>query len=68
MEGMGAIESIMEHIAYTLNMDPMDVKNNNMNTSLYPKLPEFWSTMKNWGEIDKRKAACKAFNAVSFLF
>lgn len=61
---MGCIESIMEHIAYVVNTDAIKVKMNNLNTSKYPKITEFWSTMQMWGETDKRKAECKSFNEV----
>lgn len=61
---MGSIESIMEHIAYTVNMDAMQVRMNNLNATKYPKIVEFWSTMQSWGEIDKRIAECRSFNEV----
>lgn len=64
LEGMGSSESIMEHIAYALNMDAFQVKLNNLNTKQYPELLKHWTTMKNWAEVEKRKADCKSFNEV----
>lgn len=64
LEAIGSIESIMEHIAATLNIDAMDVKMNNWDAQQYPKLPKFWETMQSWADIDKRKTALKNFNRV----
>lgn len=61
---MAAIESIIEHIAATVGLDAMEVKLKNTNASLYPKIPEFWTTMQSWGEIAERKKICENFNKV----
>lgn len=58
----------MEHIAYTVNMDAITVKMNNLNAPQYPKITEFWNTMQSQGEIAKRKAEVKTFNEVSCVF
>lgn len=64
LEGLGAIESIMEHISYVVNMDPMDVRINNLRSEFRQTIPEFWKTMQSWGEIAKRREECKTFNEV----
>lgn len=65
LEGIGSIESIMEHIAAVLGRDEMDVKTSNWNADKYPKLPKFWETMQSWADIPNRKADIKTFNEVT---
>lgn len=55
----------MEHIAYAINMDAVDVKGVNIDTNKYPKIMKFWNEMHTWGDITKRKQSIKAFNTVN---
>lgn len=57
----------MEHIAYTVGMDAMDVKINNLSSTTFPTFPQYWQTMQSWGDIASRKAACKTFNEVNIF-
>lgn len=59
------IESIMEHIAYSVNMDPLEVRINNIDNVKQEKLIEFINQMKKWANIDQRKAEISEHNKVS---
>lgn len=59
------IESIMEHIAYSVNMDPLEVRINNIDNVKQEKLIEFINQMKKWANIDQRKAEIREHNKVS---
>ncbi|XP_018569700.1 probable aldehyde oxidase gad-3 [Anoplophora glabripennis] len=65
LEGLGCIDSIMEHIAYSINMDAADVKQANIDKNKYPKVVKFWQDMQTWGDIAKMKNTIKAFNAAN---
>ncbi|KAJ8967052.1 hypothetical protein NQ317_000044 [Molorchus minor] len=62
LEALGAIESIMEHIAHTINQDAADVKMENMDKKKHPKLVDFWQDMQTWGEIKPGKKAIEDYN------
>ncbi|CAG9860743.1 unnamed protein product [Phyllotreta striolata] len=61
LEGMAAIENIMEHIACELNLDAFDVKLAN-NSSAVPQVPKYWQDLKTWADIEKRKDQVAKFN------
>nr|XP_023021560.1 indole-3-acetaldehyde oxidase-like [Leptinotarsa decemlineata] len=62
LEGLGAIESIMEHIARELNLDPTVVKLANTDQSKYSKILTYWNDMNTWADIENRKKAIKSYN------
>lgn len=59
-EGLGLIESIMDHMAYELNMDPLDVRINNIDES--DKLRDYIADIMEWADINKRKREIEKFN------
>lgn len=65
LEGLGCIDSIMEHIAYSINMDTADVKRANIDATKHPKVAKFWDEMQTWGDITERKKNIQTFNAVN---
>lgn len=67
-EGLAMIESIMEHIAYTLNLDPLEVRINNIDKVKQEKLSEFINQMRKWASIDERKLEIAEYNKVSDYF
>lgn len=62
---MGAIESIMDHIAYEMNIDPVQVRLANTSPTKLPKLMDYWNDMNSWADIAPRKKAISKFNKVS---
>lgn len=60
------IESIMDHIAYTLDVDPLELRLLNMDKENQGKLLYFISEFKNWAEVDARKQLIADFNKVCF--
>ncbi|KAJ8952857.1 hypothetical protein NQ314_007463 [Rhamnusium bicolor] len=62
LEGLGCIESIMEHIASSLNLEASDVKLANINKEKYPKILQFWEDMQTWGDVVTRKNQIKTYN------
>ncbi|XP_056643712.1 aldehyde oxidase 4-like isoform X2 [Diorhabda sublineata] len=62
VEGTAAIEAIMEHIALTMNLDPIEVKLSNTNTQLSPDMPNYFTNLKTWANIDARRADIEFFN------
>ncbi|CAG9770996.1 unnamed protein product [Ceutorhynchus assimilis] len=62
LEGLACIESIMEEIAYTLNLDPLDVKIANLDTKKYPKILQYINDMKKNDKLNERMAEVKAYN------
>ncbi|KAJ8967056.1 hypothetical protein NQ317_000048 [Molorchus minor] len=65
LEGLCAIESIMEHIAYSVNLDAADVKMANVNKQKFPKIVKFWNDMQSWAEIKSRKQAIETYNKMA---
>lgn len=64
-EALAMTETIMEHIGYAINKDPLEVRIANVNQKKHPKLLTFINEHKDWADIDKRKAEIKEFNEVS---
>ncbi|GLV36466.1 Aldehyde oxidase 2 [Carabus blaptoides fortunei] len=61
-EALGMIESVMEHIAYTLNKEPIDVKLANMLPS-EQTMSSLVKDMITWSEYEQRKKAVEEFNS-----
>lgn len=59
------IECIMEHIAYSLNMDPLELRVNNIDKVKQEKMLTFINQMRKWAEIDQRKAEITQHNKTS---
>ncbi|XP_059045049.1 xanthine dehydrogenase/oxidase-like [Achroia grisella] len=64
LEGISMTEYVMERIAYEINMDPVRVRLNNLN-SQYPDVAEMVQTVLKDGEYDKRKEEVKKFNEMN---
>lgn len=64
-EGLAMIESIMEHIAYSINMDPLEVRLNNIDKVKQEKLIEFINQIRKCADIDQRKKEIADHNKVS---
>lgn len=58
------IESLMEHIAYSINKDPLEIRLMNIDQTKEDKLLSFIDEIKMWAEIDKRKKEIAEFNKV----
>ncbi|EFA13013.1 xanthine dehydrogenase/oxidase [Tribolium castaneum] len=59
-EGLASIESIMEHVAYEIGVDPLDLRIAN-----FPKdsqLLKYVNDLKTWADIEKRKQEIATFN------
>lgn len=65
LEGTAAIEHIMEHIAYTVNLDATAVKAANFDTVNSAKVVDLWDEMQTWAEISTRRQEIEAFNAAN---
>ncbi|XP_050301532.1 xanthine dehydrogenase/oxidase-like [Anthonomus grandis grandis] len=65
LEGLAGIESIMDHIAYTLNMDPLDVRIANLDTKKYSKVSQFINEMKTKDNLMQRIEDVKKYNAAN---
>ncbi|XP_071054779.1 xanthine dehydrogenase-like [Onthophagus taurus] len=61
-EGLGLIESVMEHIAYELKLDPIDVRKANWDKTNHPKLIDFMTQFEIDANIDQRKQTINDFN------
>lgn len=61
------IESMMEHIAYAVNMDPLEVRLNNIDKTKQEKLIGFISQMRKWADIDQRKKEVEEHNKVGLV-
>ncbi|CAH0550009.1 unnamed protein product [Brassicogethes aeneus] len=61
-EGIASIETIMDHIAYTLSLDPLEVRMVNVNKLSHSKLFNYISDLKSWVDIDKIKKSNAEFN------
>lgn len=64
MEGLACIESVMDEIAYTLNLNPLDVRLANLDAEKYPKLKQFINEMKTENKLDQRMEDVQAYNKV----
>ncbi|XP_018569701.1 xanthine dehydrogenase/oxidase-like [Anoplophora glabripennis] len=62
LEGVCCIDSIMEHIAYSINLDAADVKEANIDKNKYPKIMKYWKDIQTWGDIANRKKNIRTFN------
>ncbi|KAJ8925554.1 hypothetical protein NQ315_009394 [Exocentrus adspersus] len=62
VEGLCCIDSIMEHIAHSLDLDAADVKRVNTNETKFPEVVRFWNDMQTWGDVPNRKKDIQAFN------
>ncbi|KAF2900404.1 hypothetical protein ILUMI_05782, partial [Ignelater luminosus] len=60
-EALAAIENIMEHVAVTLNLDPVKVRLENMSQE-NPEVEKYIAELVEWAEIDKRKKEIEQFN------
>lgn len=52
----------MDHIAYTINADPLQVRL--LNLSDRTPVARYFSELKTWADIDNRKSAILTFNKV----
>lgn len=62
LEGLAAIECIMDHIAHSLNVDPLDVRKANLDARNNSRIVKFLDDLKQTDNIEKRKADIKTFN------
>lgn len=65
---MGAIESIMDHIASELKLDPVQLRQVNTSTTKYPKIMDYWKSLHAWADIKSRKKSISTFNKVRETF
>lgn len=62
---MASIETILDHIAYTLNKEPLEVRKINMSTKKHPDIiSKYLNGFLSWANVEKRKADIDAFNKV----
>lgn len=61
---MAAIETIMDHISYATNKDPLEVRIANFRSEQNSMLDLVKETL-TWADYDKRKQAVEEFNSVS---
>lgn len=64
---MASSESIIEHIASSLNLDPVDVRAANMNDKA-TEVTKYIKDLLEWADVDKRKKEIDKFNKVSNIF
>ncbi|XP_050309802.1 uncharacterized protein LOC126745822 isoform X2 [Anthonomus grandis grandis] len=62
LEGTAAIETIMEHIACEMNLDPLDVRKINMNAKENAVLLDFIDDMLKNDDVVKRRKNVELFN------
>ncbi|XP_030746546.1 xanthine dehydrogenase-like [Sitophilus oryzae] len=62
LEGLACIETIMDHIALTLNLDPLDVRKQNLDRTNNPIMVEILTEMETTDDIANRKKAIAAYN------
>ncbi|KAJ3639854.1 hypothetical protein Zmor_003189 [Zophobas morio] len=60
VEGLAAIESIMEHCSYASGIDPIQIRTANFSNQT--PILTYMNDMKTWANIDKRKADIATFN------
>lgn len=55
----------MDHVAYEINKDPLEVRKNNISTKRYPDFTtKYISDLQTWADIQKRRADIDTFNKV----
>jgi xanthine dehydrogenase/oxidase len=59
-EGLASIEAIMEHVAYAIDMDPLDLRSANFVADSV--LPKYVEDLKTWADIETRKQDIATFN------
>ncbi|KAF7271078.1 hypothetical protein GWI33_016038 [Rhynchophorus ferrugineus] len=62
LEGIAAIETIMDHIAAELKVDPLNVRKANLDAKGNPIIAQFISEIETSDDISRRKQAIKQFN------
>lgn len=62
-ESISATESIMEHIAAELDLDPVQVRLENLSQTT-PDVEKYMKELIEWAEVDKRKKEVEDFNKV----
>ncbi|XP_063928230.1 uncharacterized protein LOC135141244 [Zophobas morio] len=60
LEGLAAIESIIEHIAISLNVDPIELRLRNLRTDT--PLAKYVNELRTWANVDTRKQEITDFN------
>ncbi|KAG8325288.1 hypothetical protein J6590_071543 [Homalodisca vitripennis] len=63
LSGIGAIEHIMEHIAWTVKKDPLSVRLNNMMVD--SPIPSYISDLKGNADYNVRVQHCREFNRLN---
>lgn len=61
------IESVMDHIAYELNKDPIQVRLANVKSG-NDTMAQIVTEMKSIADYEERKKAVEDFNSVSYLY
>ncbi|XP_060520176.1 xanthine dehydrogenase-like [Cylas formicarius] len=65
LEAIAGIESIMDHIALQLNLDPLDVRLANLDAQNNPIIVQFLNDVRNRDNVDARKREIAKFNAAN---
>ncbi|XP_041981244.1 xanthine dehydrogenase 1-like [Aricia agestis] len=63
VENIAMCELMMEHIAYEMNLDPVDVRLANLDREQFGELVEMFETLKTNGDYANRKALVDEFNS-----
>lgn len=61
LEIFAYVESVMDRIAYELNLDPLEVRLSNMAKDS-AKILDYLSDLKTWADLDNRKKQVEDFN------
>lgn len=61
MEGSAFLESMMEHIAVSLNLDPINFRLNNAGK---PEVKRYLTDLLEWAEVRPRQKQIEQFNRV----
>ncbi|CAH1997049.1 unnamed protein product [Acanthoscelides obtectus] len=62
LEAMGSIETIFEHIAYEMNLDPVQVRQLNTDSTKHGKILGYWKEIETWADIPARRQSIEQFN------
>lgn len=54
----------MDHIAYELDKDPLEVRINNIDPKKEVEIINYINDVKQWADVDKRKSDIVQFNKV----